>query len=97
MFKLYANVAYTWQKLDIAVDKKKVVNTMIDFSNKFNHYYFMIIERENGTDKNIEVTRSEEDFKQYLQNFKSTIQPLEDMSCVDLKKYILTKKDSRKN
>ena len=66
MFKLYANVAYTWQGLDIEVDKKKVVNTMIDFSNKFNHYYFMIIERENGTDKNIEITRNEEDFKKYL-------------------------------
>ena len=96
MFKLYGYIAYSWKKLDIDQDKKKIVNTMIDFSNKFNHYYFMIIERKNGSDENIEITRNEEDFKQYLQKYKERIKPLEDMSCVDLKKYIIKKKDKKK-
>ena len=37
MYKLYGNVA-GWKKLDIAVDEKEIISSMIDYSNQFNFY-----------------------------------------------------------
>lgn len=92
MFKLYGNVA-GWKKLDIATDERQIVSTMIDYSNKFNFYDYMIIQREQETDMIYKRIRNREEFSSYLVEYKHrTLKPLEDMSCVDLKKYILKKK-----
>ena len=91
MFKLYGNVA-GWKKIDIALDERQIVGTMIDFSNKFNFYDYMIIQRENDTDDIYKRIRNQEEFGAYLAEYKHRIKPLDDMSCVDLKRYILTKK-----
>lgn len=92
MFKLYGNVA-GWKKLDIATDERQIVSTMIDYSNKFNFYDYMIIQREQETDMIYKRIRNQEEFSSYLVEYKHrTLKPLEDMSCVDLKKYILKKK-----
>lgn len=95
MFRLYGNVA-GWKKLDIATDERQIVSTMIDYSNKFNFYDYMIIERQQETDNIYKRIRNQEEFSSYLTEFKNRIKPLEDMSCVNLKKYILKKKGSKK-
>lgn len=94
MFKLYGNVA-GWKKLDIATDERQIVSTMIDYSNKFNFYDYMIIQREQETDTIYKRIRSQEEFSSYLVEYQHRIKPLEDMSCVSLKKYILDKRDPK--
>lgn len=93
MYKLYANVA-GWKKVDISLDEKDIVDTMIKGYEKFKIFDYMIIKRENETDEVYKRTRTEEDFKEYLQDFKERTKPipLDDMSCVELKRYILNKK-----
>ncbi len=92
MFKLYGNVA-GWKKIDIALDERQIVGTMIDFSNKYNFYDYMIIQREQETDMIYKRIRNQEEFSSYLVEYKHrTLKPLEDMSCVDLKRLILNKK-----
>ena len=94
MYKLYGNVA-GWKKLDIATDERQIVSTMIDYSNKFNFYDYMIIQREQETDMIYKRIRSQEEFSSYLVEYQHRIKPLEDMSCVSLKKYILDKRDPK--
>lgn len=94
MFKLYGNVA-GWKKIDIATDERQIVSTMIDFSNKFNFYDYMIIQREQETDMIYKRIRNQEEFSSYMVEYKHRIKPLEDMSCVNLKKYILDKRDPK--
>lgn len=92
MFKLYGNVA-GWKKIDIATDERQIISTMIDFSNKYNFYDYMIIQREQETDIIYKRIRNQEEFSSYLVEYKHrTLKPLEDMSCVDLKRLILNKK-----
>lgn len=92
MFKLYGNVA-GWKKIDIATDERQIISTMIDFSNKYNFYDYMIIQREQETDMIYKRIRNQEEFNSYLVEYKHrTLKPLEDMSCVDLKRLILNKK-----
>lgn len=92
MFKLYGNVA-GWKKIDIATDERQIISTMIDYSNKFNFYDYMIIQREQETDMIYKRIRNQEEFSSYLVEYKHrTLKPLEDMSCVDLKRLILNKK-----
>lgn len=95
MFKLYGNIAYTWKKIDIATNEKDIVDTMIVCHDRYKLFDFMIIQRENNTDMIYKRTRTEEEYQEYLQDFKSRIKPLEDMSCVDLKRYILKKKTKK--
>lgn len=95
MYKLYGNVA-GWKKIDIATDERQIIDTMIDFSNKFNFYDYMIIQREQETDMIYKRIRNQEEFSSYLVEYKHrTLKPLEDMSCVSLKKYILDKRDPK--
>lgn len=94
MFKLYANVA-GWTKVDMAVDERDIVDTMIKGYEKMKLFDYMIILREDNTDMIYKRTRTEEEFKEYIQEYKDKIKPLDDMSCVDLKRYILKRKGSR--
>lgn len=91
MFKLYGNVA-GWKKIDIATDERQIISTMIDFSNKYNFYDYMIIQREQETDMIYKRIRNQEEFSSYMVEYKHRIKPLEDMPCVDLKRFILDKK-----
>lgn len=91
MYRLYANVA-GWKKLDISLDEKDIVDTMMAGYSKHKIYDYMIIKNENDCDFVYKRTRNEMELKQYIQEFTDRIQPLDDMSCVDLKRYILKKK-----
>ena len=97
MYKLYGNIAYSWKKIDISTNEKDIVDTMQICHDKFKLFDFMIILRQDNTDMIYKRTRSEEEYQEYMYEFKSRIKPLDDMSCMELKKYILNKKDSRKN
>lgn len=96
MFKLYGNIAYSWKKLDMSVDEKDIVNTMIVCHDKYKIFDYMIINRQNDTDMIYKRIRSEEEYAGYLHEYKERIKPLEDMSCVELKKYILKKNSKKK-
>ena len=72
MFKLYGNVA-GWKKLDIATDERQIVSTMIDYSNKFNFYDYMIIQREQETDIIYKRIHNQEEFSSYLIEYKHRI------------------------
>lgn len=95
MYKLYGNIAYSWKKLDLSVDEKDIVDTMIICHNKFKLYDYLIINRENNTDMIYKRIRSEEEYIEYINEYKERIKPLEDMSCMNLKKYIIKKKDNK--
>lgn len=95
MYKLYGNVAGGWKKIDIATDEREIVDTMQVCYDKYNLFDYMIINREQNTDMIYKRIRTEEELHEYFYEYKERIKPLEDMSCVDLKKYILTKKTKK--
>ena len=95
MFKLYGNIESSWKKLDIAVDEKDIVNSMIDYSNKYGLYDYLVVQREKDFDDIYLRIRNKDEFETYLLTYSHKIHKLEDMSCVDLKKYIIKKKDKK--
>ena len=68
---------------------------MIDYSNKYGLYDFLVIKREKEADEVYLRIRGKEEFESYLVKYSHKIHKLEDMSCIDLKKYII-KKNSKK-
>ena len=91
MYRLYGNIA-GWKKLSIAVDEADIISDMIDYSNKFNFYDYLIIQRENDTDDIYLRIHNQDEFGSFLTKYSHRIHKMEDMSCVDLKKYILSKR-----
>lgn len=96
MFKLYTSVG-RWQLLDICSNEKEVVYSMIDYANKCHLYDYLIIERTDNTDLIHKRIRDEKGFKEYLLEVKEryTPTPIDDMSCVELKKYILNRRENK--
>lgn len=93
MFILYGYVANSWKKIDIAVNESEIVDTMIVCSDKYHLYDFRI--EQTGKKKKERYIRGREELAGYLHEYKTKLQKLEDMSCVELKRYILNKKSSR--
>lgn len=92
MYILYANIA-GWSKIDWSWDKKDIVDKMIGYSDKKKQYYFMVVDDGDKVRPPVTDTiRSEEEFKEYLKAYKAQLlKEEEDMSCVELKRYILDK------
>lgn len=89
MYKLYGKQADVWKLIDLSLDKKEIINDMIDISNRHNFYNYKV------EDTNLETKEyisNPIELKEFLKKFKTQIKPLEDMSCVELKRYILNKK-----
>lgn len=91
MFNLYGMIADSWKKVDIALYEKDVVDTMINLSNKRKLYDFKI---QNTNTQEEQIINGKEEFRSYLSDFKERTKPIpmEDMSCVELKRYILDKR-----
>lgn len=104
MFRLYFNYN-GWQKTErnFSYTKKdgeydftlrfyaieRLVQTMQYIANKYHIYYFMVIENVYDCDNIITVTRSEEDYNEFLLHYNDSKVNYEDLSCVELKKLIL--------
>ena len=76
MYKIYGNFG-SWEKLNqnIKIDtEEEVIQFLIYYVNKYHKYDFLIIERdlEIRTDYIRKRIRSEEDFLEYLQEYKET-------------------------
>ena len=95
MFILYGKQADVWKIIDMSVDKKDIINDMIDISNNHNFFDYKI-EETMGSEKKSTIIKGKTEFKAYLDEYKSRIKPLKDESCVDLKRYILNKKGNFK-
>lgn len=99
MFILYANVADSFLEIDKSEKEKDIVETILDYSNEFNLYDYLITKTKGEeTDyKEAPYKRiiGKKQFANYLKKYKEK-QKLNDMSCIELKRYILDKKDSRK-
>lgn len=91
MFNLYGMLANGWRKIDIALYEKDVVDTMIKWSDKRNLNVFKI---EDTKTQDEQIINGKEEFKSYLSDFRERTKPIpmEDMSCVELKRYILDKR-----
>ncbi len=91
MFNLYGLIADSWKKVDIALYEKDVVDTMIKWSDKRNLNVFKI---EDTKTQDEQIINGKEEFKSYLSDFRERTKPIpmEDMSCVELKRYILDKR-----
>lgn len=95
MFKLYINIA-GWQKIRIPFfTEQEVVQAMMSCKNKYNNFYFMVIERLDNIDDVKVVTRSEEDFNNYIQEVQDKYSNRVDdnLSAVELKRLILKGKN----
>lgn len=79
MFKLYS-CNDGWKKLDQSYCECDIVNTMIDYHDKYKLNDFMVIKRINGSDEFWARTRNEEEYQEYMQDFN-----LRNESCIDLK------------
>lgn len=92
MFKLYINIG-RWVKVNKVpfYTEEEVVQTMISCKNRYNNFYYMIVERIEDTDDVKVVTRSEEDFNNYIQGVQDKYSHRIDdnLSAVELKRLIL--------
>lgn len=82
MFRLYTTLG-GYEYLDHSYDERGIVDTMIGYHDKFKMYDYLIVRRINNGDEVWARTRTEEEFKQYLQDFK-----LRQETCMELKEYI---------
>lgn len=89
MYKLYGKQADVWKLIDLSLDKKEIINDMIDISNRHNFYNYKVEDTNLETE---EYISNPIELKEFLKKFKTQIKQLEDMSCVELKRYILDKK-----
>lgn len=95
MYKLYGNVA-GWRVLDISEKEKDIIDTMIDYSNDTNLYDYLITKTKGDRDTDYKEAPykriiGKKQFKNYLEKYKEKVE-LENMSCVELKRYILNRK-----
>ena len=93
MLNLYGMLANGWRKIDIALYEKDIVDTMVNWSDKRDLNVFKI---ENTKTDDIQIINGKEEFKSYLSDFKERTKPIpmKDMTCIELKRYILNKKKS---
>lgn len=95
MFILYANVADSFLEIDKSEKEKDIVETILDYSNEFNLYDYLITKTkgEGANYKEAPYKRiiGKKQFANYLNKYKEK-QKLNDMSCVELKRYILNKR-----
>lgn len=95
MFRLYGNIA-GWRALDEKEKEKDIIETMIDYSNDTGIYDYFITKvrgERNTSYKEAPYKRiiGKKQFANYLNKYKEK-QRLNDMSCVELKRYILNRK-----
>lgn len=93
MYKLYGNVA-GWKLLDNSKREKDIADTMISYANTFELYDYLITKAKGeGSDyKEAPYKRiiGKKQFTNYLEKIKEQ-QEIENMSCIELKKYIVKK------
>lgn len=95
MFILDGYVVNSWKRIDITENKKDIINDMIDISNKYGFYNYRITEISEGVEFPPERITDQKEFSEYLVKYRERIKPLEDMSCIDLKRYILGRKNKK--
>lgn len=88
MYKLYGKKADVWKLIDLSVDKKEIINDMVDISNRHNFYNYKV---EDTNLEMIDYVSNPSELKEFLNKFKTQVKPLEDISCIELKRYILDK------
>lgn len=81
MFNIYT-YANGWEK-HTAYSKQEEINKLIDLSNKYKTYHFITIEIDKKRIPNPHTILNEQDFKNYLQDFK-----LRQETCLELKNEI---------
>lgn len=90
MYRLYCNIA-GWKLIDRCFNEEQLINDMIDFSNKYNFYDYLIIEHLDNTDYPYKRIFNKEEFEQMLYEYKIT-KDIPDISAVELKRMILKNK-----
>lgn len=87
MFILYGVVG-SFKVLDLSIDEKDIVDTIVQHHNARCECNYLIHSTDGTTD--IRIT-NEEELRDYLSDYKERhmIKPLNDMSCVELKRQIL--------
>lgn len=90
MFNLYTYLN-KWERFDLPT-KKSAINRMIDISNQYKVYHFMLVENDPSKGPTVETILNEESFRQYLEESKDEFKNEKDMTCLELKKSILKKK-----
>lgn len=89
IYKLYVNIA-GWSQLDFDFDKKSIIDTMICDNKLQKHTYYMIVEENEKIGPQVDILRSQEEIDNYVNVYKER-QRLNDMSVMELKKYIVKK------
>lgn len=96
--KLYVNIA-GWSKLDVHFDKKEIIGTLVADNKRTKHDYYMIVSEDDHVPPIIPpewtVLRSQEEIDGYLQAYEER-QRLDNMSVLELKKYMVKKINPRK-
>lgn len=87
MYRLYGNIA-GWKLLDRCITERDLIDYMIDFSNKYNFYDYLIIEHLDNTDYPYRRIFNKEEFDEMLLEYNTT-KDIPDMSAIELKRQML--------
>lgn len=92
--KLYVNIA-GWSKLDIDHDKKVILDTMVCDNKIAKHTWYKIVSEDEQVPPKIPTEsitlRGQEEIDEYVNTFNER-QRLDNMSVMELKKYIIEKR-----
>ena len=77
-----------WKLLDRFITEKDLIDYMIDFSNKYNFYDYLIIEHLDNTDYPYRRIFNKEEFDEMLLEYHTT-KDIPDMSAIELKRQML--------
>ena len=92
--KLYVNIA-GWSKLDIDHDKKVIIDTMAYDNKMAKHTWYKIVSEDDQIPPKMPTEsttlRGQEEIDEYVNTFNER-QRLDNMSVMELKKYIIEKR-----
>lgn len=90
MYKVYAFISDDWHLVDLCFQESQVIDTLIEFNNKYHTYNFDIWEVLDNTPSHYRRISNIDDYNELMLEYNTT-KDIPDLSAVELKRLILSR------
>lgn len=88
MYKVYAFISDDWHLVDLCFQESQVIDTLIEFNNKYHTFNFDIWEVLDNTPYHYRRIACQDEFNELMLEYNTT-RDIPDLSAVELKRLIL--------
>lgn len=88
MYKVYAYICDDWHLVDLCFQESQVIDTLLDFNNKYHTYNFDIWEVLDNSSYHYRRIACQDEFNELMLEYNTT-RDIPDLSAVELKRLIL--------